>query len=92
MAGQVITADTSITLYIADKDINDSVGLDTLESVISNLDGETLVVTLVPAVDDGEIHAPAVIRRVRVGISEEGMQMYGYVKGVEVYTLQIIIN
>ena len=62
MLGQVIAADTSITLYIANKDINDSVGLDTLESVISNLDGEVLIVTLVAAVDDGEVHTPAVTR------------------------------
>ena len=77
MQREVLDAVTGITLYVADKDINSSKGLDLLEDVIELFNGVTL--------QTPGFTATAYIR-------DEGMELFGYMKGVEVYILQIAIT
>lgn len=82
MQGKVMKADTRLTLYIADKDINSSAGLDVIESVISKLDGKNLTVTLT---EDTSV-------TIKTSIDDGGLKPYAYKNGAEVYTLIILIQ
>lgn len=79
--GKVLSADTGITLYVADKDINSSKGLDTIEDAIGCFDGVVF-----------KFLSNNATVTVNVSIHDEGFKLYGYIKGVEVYTLQILVD
>lgn len=78
---RVTAAETGITLYVADKDINSSKGLDTLEDVLDCFDGEVL-----------SLESNGATYTVNVSIHDDGCKLYGYIKGVEIYTVQISVN
>ena len=75
--GTVLSDETRIILYIADRDINASSALDTVENVLKLTDGK-----------DIEYMVVTTKARAHVSVAEEGLIRQGYAgAGVEIYTL-----
>jgi len=79
--GEVLKAKTFLTLYVGDKDIKAPRVLSTVENIIDLFDGTSFKVNL-----SGEDYY------YNISLNERGSEFYGYVKGVEVYTVPIVIS
>jgi hypothetical protein len=79
--GEVLKAKTFLSLYVGDKDIKSPTVLSTVENVIDLFDGSNFKVT----VNSEDYYY-------NITLNDKGSEFYGYFKGVEVYTVPIIIS
>ena len=79
--GEVLKAKTFLSLYVGDKDIKSPSVLNTVESVINLFDGTNFKVEIA-----GEEYY------YNISLNDKGSEFYCYFKGVEVYTVPIVIS
>ena len=79
MSGQVISYSAEFTLYIADRDMNQPSGLDTIEAVINTI-------------EDNSITNDDYGTEYDMKVGDDGMKFLGYGNQVEVYILNVNVQ